>query len=291
MTLIGAVLLAWAGAIGLLYVTQDQQLYFPTTTLQATPEDAGLSYEDVWLSSKDGLRLHGWYVPAAEAAPVLLFFHGNAGNISHRLSSIRVFHDLGLSVLIIDYRGYGQSEGRPSEPGLYQDAEAAWRYLRDERGVPAQRIVLFGRSLGAAVAARLGVTADSPPGAVILESAFTSAPDLGAELLPWMPVRRLIRVDYDTRAAVEQLRVPILIAHSVEDEVVPFSHGERLFEAAPEPKRFLTMQGGHNDGFLRSQPNYSRALAAFLDHVLVPASSRQWGMDAPTPQRPNAITA
>lgn len=276
----GAILLALAAAVaayalfaGLIFVGQSRQVYFPERELHTSPAAWGMPYEDVFLRTEDGVRLHGWFVPArAPARATLLFLHGNAGNISHRLDSIRLFRALGLSVLIIDYRGYGRSEGRPDEVGTYRDAEAAWRHLRFERGVPAQEIVIFGRSLGAAVAARLA--AGEQPGAVILESAFTSAPELGAELLPWLPVRLLLRFDYDTRAAVREIRSPLLLAHSPADEIVPFRHGRALFEAAREPKRFLEMRGGHNDGFLRSEPEYSAAIDAFLAQHLRRAQPR-----------------
>ncbi|HRP98459.1 MAG TPA: alpha/beta hydrolase [Rhodocyclaceae bacterium] len=247
----------------LMYVSQSRQVYFPVSALATTPAAHGMAYEDVHFVSDDGLRLHGWFVPADEARGVVLFFHGNAGNVSHRIDSIRIFRDLGLSVFIIDYRGYGHSEGRPSEAGTYRDAQAAWRHLRDERGIAAGEIVVFGRSLGAAVAAWLA--AREAPAAVILESVFTSAPDLGAELMPWLPIRLLLRFQYDTRAAVREIRAPLLVIHSRDDEIVPFRHGRAVFEAANEPKMFVAIEGGHNDGFLRSLPPYERALRGFLD--------------------------
>lgn len=247
----------------LMYVSQSRQVYFPVRALATTPAEHGMAYEDVSLMTDDGLRLHAWFIPTAEPRGVLLFFHGNAGNLSHRIESIRIFRDLGLSVFIVSYRGYGRSEGRPGEEGTYRDARAAWRYLRDEREVPSSRIVLFGRSLGASVAAWLA--ARENPGAVVLESAFMSAPDLGAELLPWLPVRQLLRFEYDTRAAVRDIHAPLLVIHSRDDEIVPFRHGEAVFEAANGPKTFLEIHGGHNDGFLRSLPSYEQGLRAFLD--------------------------
>ncbi|MFN3987728.1 MAG: alpha/beta hydrolase [Rhodocyclaceae bacterium] len=264
--IVATALLAYAGIALLMYATQSRQIYFPIGPLATTPLAHGMPYEDVRLRTADGVHLHGWYVPAPEARGTLLFFHGNAGNISHRIDSIRIFQELGLSVFIVDYRGYGLSEGRPSEQGTYLDAEAAWRWLRDERGVAAERVLVFGRSLGAAVAARL--TAGVAPGGVILESPFSSAPDLAEELLPWLPVRWLIRFDYDNRAAVAAIRAPLLVVHSREDEIIPFHHGRRVFEAASEPKRFLEIRGGHNDGFLLSRVEYVRGLGAFVDEVL-----------------------
>lgn len=149
------------------------------------------------------------------------FLHGNAGNISHRLDSLRIFHGLGLDVLILDYRGYGRSEGRPSEEGTYRDARAASRYLVEARGVAPERIVVFGRSIGAAIAAALAV--EQRPAALILESGFTSVPDLAADLYPWLPARRLARLHYDTRARLPHVTVPVLIVHSRDDEIISFS--------------------------------------------------------------------
>ena len=258
-----AALALYVALAAFMYLTQSQQVYFPLRALDATPAARGMAYRDVYFDTADDVRLHGWFVPADAPRGALLFFHGNAGNISHRLESIQFFRELGLSVFIVDYRGYGLSEGHPDEPGTYRDAEAAWRHLREAEGLAARDIVLFGRSLGAAVAAWLA--AREAPGAVILESAFTSAPDLAAELYRWLPIRRLLRFEYDTRAAVRAIRAPLLIAHSRDDEIVPFHHAERLLEAANEPKALLAMRGGHNDGFLRSGAAYRDGFRRFLD--------------------------
>ena len=257
---------AYALLVALVYLTQDRLIYFPTTTLITTPDRHGLDYEDVQLVAEDGVRLHGWFIPAADARGTLLFFHGNGGNLSHRIDSLRIFHDLGFSVFILSYRGYGQSQGRPGEAGIRRDATAAWRYLREERGMPAAEIVVFGRSLGAAVAAELA--ARERPGALILESAFTSAGDLGAEVYPWLPVRWLIRHEYDVRGALRDIDVPVLIAHSREDEIVPFRHATELKAATGASVRLLEMRGGHNDGFLRSGAAYREGLRDFLDEYL-----------------------
>jgi len=246
------------------YLMQPRLLYLPNLpgrTLGATPRDVGLAYQDVRLRTEDGLSLHGWYVPGAGPG-TLLFFHGNAGNISHRLGSIKVFHDLGLSVFIVDYRGYGESEGSPTEDGTYRDAEAAWRYLTESRGVSPGRIVVFGRSLGGAVAAWLA--ARTRPAGLIVESAFTSVPDLGQELYPWLPVRWLSRFDYATRRYIADVRAPVLVVHSRDDEIAPFHHGEAIFAAAPEPRTLLELEGAHNDAHVRSERLYIAGLRDFL---------------------------
>lgn len=233
-----------------------------------------MPFEDVELLTDDGVRLHAWWVPAplkesGAARRSVLFCHGNAGNISHRTESVGVFHKLGLNVLIFDYRGYGRSAGRPTERGTYLDAEAAWKHLVEVRGARPERTVLFGRSLGGAVAAR---TAEAhPPGALILESTFTSLPDMGAELYPWLPVRLLSRYRYRSSDLVPAMKCPVLVIHSPEDELVPYAHGRRLFETAPGPKTFLEIGGDHNNGWYESRKRYVAGLRAFLDEHLPPA--------------------
>ncbi len=250
---------------GLLYLYQDQLVYFPERALIATPTRAGLAYEPVRFTSTDGVALSGWFIPAPNARATLLFFHGNAGNISHRLESIRQFHQLGLNVFIFDYRGYGESEGVPTEAGTYRDAEAARRYLVETRGLAPEHIVYFGRSLGAAIAAWLAT--QHPPRALIVESAFTSVPDFGAEIYPWLPVRLLARLRYPTQEYLRSVQAPVLVIHSRDDEIVAFRHGERLYGSANSPKELLEIRGGHNDGFLVSGAHYTRRLDGFLRHV------------------------
>lgn len=266
-------LLHWLAVLGsgylalliLTWLLQGCMIHFPSRALEATPADAGLGFEELTLTTADGERLHAWFLPAHEARGVLLFFHGNAGNISHRLESLRIFHDLGLEVLIVDYRGYGRSSGRPSEAGLYRDAEAAYDYLTEEQGISSDRLLVFGRSLGAAVAAQLA--SRRPVAGVILESGFTSVPDLGAELYPFLPVRLLSRYRYDTREALSEVTAPVLVVHSRDDDIIPFSHGRALFEAAGEPRQFLELEGDHNTGFLRSRGRYVQGLEAFLQRL------------------------
>ena len=252
-----------------LFFSQSGLIYYPdlpSRQIEATPHQLGLDFESVTLNTTDGEQLAAWFIPASDARATLLLAHGNAGNISHRLDSIRLFNDLQLSVLIFDYRGYGESSGQPSEQGTYLDGEAAWDYLTATRGVDPHDIVIFGRSLGAAIAAH--VARKHPPRALILESTFTSVPDFGAEQYRLFPVRLLARIRYDTRAALQDIQVPVLIVHSRGDEIIPFHHGERLYAAANEPKHFLPIQGGHNGGFLNSGRLYLDGLSRFLDTYL-----------------------
>ena len=175
----------YLGLCLLLMLRQSRYVYHPDRTVSLTPDRIGLAYEALRLKTEDGETLAAWWIPAQRAAPTLLFFHGNAGDIGDRLGSIRTFHDMGLNVLIFDYRGYGESTGKPSEPGTYADAMAAWTYLNAERGIPPSRIVVFGRSLGGAVASWLAARVD--PGALILESTFTSAPAMAHGMFPFLP--------------------------------------------------------------------------------------------------------
>jgi fermentation-respiration switch protein FrsA (DUF1100 family) len=243
---------------------QGRMLYLanvPGRELTATPGDIGLGYEDIAIETADGVRLHGWFIPG-ESRRVVLFFHGNAGNISHRLESIRQFFDLGLSVSIIDYRGYGQSGGKTTEKGIYRDADAAWRYLTNERGVPAGEIVIFGRSMGASAATKLATR--QQPLALIVESSFTSIPDIAQEIYPWLPARWLSHLRHATRDHIGGVRCPVLVVHSRDDEIVPFHHGEAIFDAARDSKTLLVLRGGHNDAYIRDEDNYIRGLRAFL---------------------------
>ena len=269
VSIVSVFAIGYAVLAAALFFYQPNLLYFPdmpSREIEATPGDIGLNFEPLILATRDDEQLDAWYIPANDARGVLLFCHGNAGNISHRLESIRLFHELGLSVLIFDYRGYGQSSGKPTEKGTYRDADAAWHYLVTQRGIPAEHIILFGRSLGAPIAADLATRQTAA--AVILESGFTSVPDVAAKFYPWLPVRWLSRYQYDTRKKLADIHSPVLIVHSRDDEIISYSNGEQLFEAASEPKQFLPLRGGHNDGFLVSGKDYIRGLDAFIGDVL-----------------------
>ena len=254
---------------GLMYFAQDSLIYyhnFPQRTVSADPSSVGLAFEDLNLETEDGVRIHAWYVPADSPRGSVIFFHGNAGNIGDRLDTVRILNALGVNALIVEYRGYGRSTGQPGEAGTYLDARAAWDYMTQVRDVPAREIVVFGRSLGSAVAAWLA--AEHQPAGLILESGFTSVPDLGAELYPWLPVRLLSRYRYDTRAQLGRVHVPVLVAHSPQDEVIPYEHGRALFAAAPDSSRFLEMSGPHGDGFVRTGDRYTAAFNDYLTMAL-----------------------
>lgn len=248
----------------LLFFFQSRLIYFPEIGREdvVTPQQAGMDYQEVTINAA-GEKLHGWFVPAPQARGVVLFFHGNAGSISHRLDYLRMFRELGFSILIFDYRGYGKSSGEPSEAGTYQDAEAAWNYLVETRRVAPSSIVLYGESLGGAVAAWLA--ARVKPRALIITSTFTSLPDLGATLYPLFPVRLLTRYEYNAKKYLQAATCPVLIVHSREDEIVPFEHGEQLYAAAHEPKQLMEIHGGHNTSLILSHDLWMKGVGAFLD--------------------------
>jgi fermentation-respiration switch protein FrsA (DUF1100 family) len=252
--------------IAYVYVKQGEMLYYPEKKIDATPYDIGLDFQDLTLRTKDGVDISAWYIPAEDARGFVLFCHGNAGNISHRLDSIKIFHSLGLGVLIFDYRGYGKSKGSPDEEGTYRDAESAWDYLVNVLHVKPAKIVLFGRSLGSAVAAEVALRKQA--GALIMESGFTSVPDLGKKFFPHLPVGLISRYHYESINKVGRIKLPKLFIHSPEDEIVPYEQGARLFEKASEPKELLKIVGGHNEGFLLSGKVYVKGMGAFISRYL-----------------------
>ncbi len=262
---LGIIGAAYAGLALLLFFSQSRLVYYPETGREiiATPAQVGLPFEDLQLKTSDGVSLHGWFVPAARSSGTVLFLHGNAGNISHRLDSVQMFHRLGYSILIFDYRGYGRSGGSPSEQGTYLDAEAAWNHLVEQRHISPNCIVLFGESMGGAIAAYLATR--QKPAALVIASAFTSVPDMAQQIYPFLPARWLARIRYDTRGYLRSVTAPVLIAHSPQDEIVPYEHGQALYAAANPPKQFLELAGGHNDGFIFMREAWVDVLRSFLD--------------------------
>ena len=246
---------------------EDRFIYYPIRALAGTPARLGLPYQDALFESSDGVRLHGWFVPGHRDL-TWVWFHGNAGNISHRLENIALIRErLGVHVFIFDYRGYGQSAGQPSEQGLYRDAAAALAYVRTLPEVDPDRLVLFGRSLGASIAVEMA--AREPPRGLILESPFTSVAAMARVAFPFLPLGPLIRTRYDSLARIDQVCAPLLVLHSPTDEVVPYAQGQELFAAAPEPKWFHAIGGGagHNDSYLVGGDPYWQALADFLNNL------------------------
>jgi len=258
-------LAVYAGLSLYLYVFQENYIYFPdlpSREVDASPADAGLPFESLKIRTEDGEMLDGWFVPAPAGRGTLLYLHGNGGNIGHRVDIIRTFHSLGFGVLIFDYRGYGRSTGKPSEEGTYRDALAAWNYLTQERRIPAEHIVLYGESLGGSIAAWLAER--HPPRALVIYAAFTSVPDMAKVLYPFLPTGLIARYRYDTRAALARVHSPLLILHSTEDEIIPYHHAQQLLAIAPEPKKLVSLRGGHNDAIFVSGDIFEQALKEFL---------------------------
>ncbi len=295
-----------------LYFMQPTFLYRPVREVTYTPDELGMDFEKVTLKTADGLRLSGWYIPATldartepESAPLetqrkksltesaqlgdplltgpaenprftVLFCHGNGGNIMHRLDSINILYNLGLNCFIFDYRGYGNSEGKPSEQGTYLDVRAAYNWLTEEKKVSPDDIIIFGRSLGASIAAQLASTVEAK--ALVIESGFTSYVDIGRKFYPYMPVWWFARFSYSTIDYVKSVRCPVMIIHSRGDDIVPFEFGLELYEAANEPKKFIEIFGGHNDGFLVSSEIYKQAWTKWIKFLKEYKSQagRQW---------------
>jgi len=247
--------------IALMTFFQSKLVYFPSKDVDANPKMVALAYESIIFEGNDKTKLHAWYIPKEDADTTLLFFHGNGGNISHRLDSIKIFNSLGMNVFIFDYRGYGNSEGSANEQNTYDDARSAWDYLLKNKGIKAENIIIFGRSLGGAIAANLGSTLK--PKGIILESTFTTVKEFASEAYPFVP-EALIHFNYETTKYLKEINYPVLVIHSENDNIIPFKYGEALFKNANEPKTFVKIRGDHNRGFLQSRDIYVAALKKFL---------------------------
>ncbi|MFA5424464.1 MAG: alpha/beta hydrolase [Phycisphaerae bacterium] len=243
------------GGFGLyLYAMQPKFLYRPVRSVYYSPDELGLKFEEITLTTADGVKLNAWYIPAPQAKFTLLFCHGNGGNIMHRLDSIQIFCNLGINCFIFDYRGYGKSHGKPSEQGTYFDARAAYDWLVNEKQTRPETIIAFGRSLGGTVAAELA--GKVKVGSLVVESAFTSYVAIGRKFYWYMPVKWFARYSYDTLAYIKKVQCPVLVIHSADDEIIPFEFGRQLYAVANEPKEFIEISGRHNDGFLISADAY-----------------------------------
>ncbi len=260
--LLSILLLGYLGICLLMFLLQEKLIFFPGPPPKGNPADGGLDYSDVHVITRDGVAIHGWWIPQEDAQGAVLVAHGNAGNIEQRLGLARAFRSMGYSVLLFDYRGYGNSTGSPSEDGVYLDAEAAYDYLVQEKKHAPSQIVLYGESLGGAVAIELALRRDCL--AVITESAFTSLPDVAAHHYPWLPARWLARARFDNATKLPRIDCPYLVIHGPDDEIVPFTHSETLFELANEPKARIDIHGGHNDGGFQIDRARRKQVEAFL---------------------------
>jgi pimeloyl-ACP methyl ester carboxylesterase len=249
----------------LLFIFQRHLIYFPDKTVFFNPNYINLKFDDIYYRTSDDISINAWLIPADSSEMTILFCHGNAGNISHRLESIQIFNRLKLNVLIFDYRGFGKSEGSVSEEGTYLDAMGAWNFLLNQKGYKPSQIIIFGRSLGSGVASWLAKNVN--PAGLILESSFTSLPDVGVSVYPFFPVRLLSRYRYPTKENLSYIDCPKLFIHSKGDEIIPFTLGHENFTTAGEPKSFLEIEGSHNDGFLVSGSIYMEGIARFVENL------------------------
>lgn len=273
----------------MLWRFEHSQVYHPDRVVTPTREALGRPSEDVWFTAEDGTRLNGWFYPHERmnepGAVAVLYCHGNAGNISHRVYTCGAMLEAGASVLVFDYRGYGASAGRPSEAGTYQDAQAAFRWLR-ARGFT--RVVAFGESLGGGVASELALREDLA--GLILQSTFTSIADVGAELFPWLPVRWMARIKYDTRSKLGRVNVPVMIMHSRGDTLIRYHHAEQNFAAAREPKLLWEIKGDHNDA-LDDKEVFVQGLERFIDSLSPATRDRVVRQSSETPPAEKQLPA
>ncbi|MDA0264356.1 MAG: alpha/beta hydrolase [Chloroflexi bacterium] len=267
-------LLAYGVAFIVLWSQLEKRFVFsPVAELLYTPNDAGLEYEDIRFQTSDGLTLHGWFIPGKDPVTEVdrpftwVWFHGNGGNLGYRVDELALaHHQTGDDIFIFDYRGFGESDGKPSERGTYLDSRAALNHLKSRPGFDSRRMVYLGHSLGAAVAVELSLT--QPPSALVLVSPFASVRDMAGLALPFPPAAWLLRNHYDNVARVRKINAPVLVLHGDQDDTVPLSQGRKLYEAANQPKQFQTLEGaGHNDTYEAASEQYCGAIESFLAEI------------------------
>ncbi len=266
MKILIIIILCGVGFVLFVRYIESRSIFLPTRLLSMTPKNIGLDFDDVYFKTADGFTLNGWYVPASSTAGTLLCFHGNAGNLGHRLEKIKLFHSLGINIFMIDYRGYGNSQGTPSEQGMYEDALAAHQYLTEERKILPERIVVYGDSLGGAAAVDLANR--KPVAGLIVDSSFTNAADMSQVVFPFLP-SFLLKSKLDSVSKVKTITIPKLFIHSINDEIVPMKLGLKLYESAAEPKTFIEIAGGHNTNHLDSMHLWTRTIKKFLTSLNV----------------------
>jgi len=246
---------------------EHSQVYHPDRDMDATGAELKRPFENLFFKTRDGVELNAWYYPADATSPrkqwAVLVCHGNAGNISHRLGLYQALLKAGVNVFAFDYRGFGRSQGRPDEEGTYLDAQAGYQWLR-QKGFPGKNIIAYGESLGGGVSSELGLREEIA--GLVLQSTFTSIPDIGKELFPWLPVKLIGRIKYDTHGKLPRLKIPVLVMHSRTDDLIGFHHGERNFAVANEPKLFCEIQGEHNEP-LTVQADFMEGIEKFLKLV------------------------
>lgn len=247
--------------IGYIKYIENKGIYYPDNLIEFYPSNINLSYTDEYFKAEDGVLLNGWFIQNNNAKYTLLFLHGNAGNISHRLDKIRILRELGFNIFIIDYRGYGKSHGKPSEAGFYLDSLASYNYLIDKLRIPPNQIILYGESLGTAVAVDLASKAEVK--AIILEGVFSSGRNFGKMIYPFLP-SFVFSNKYDSLGKIKRIGAPKLFIHSINDEILPFELAKKLYDTANEPKELAELTGGHNTAFLESKEEYVSSIKNFV---------------------------
>ena len=245
-----------------IFLYQEKLVFRPSFKIEGNPMDKSLRFEEVWITTEDFHEINGWFVPNESGEKTVIFFHGNGGNISHRLNTLEILHQMGHSVFIIDYRGYGKSSGKPSEYGLKMDARAAWNYLVNTVKIDRKNIVLYGRSLGGAVA--IWLASQVTPSALVVESSFSSLIDMAEDRYSFLPTKLLLRIYFDSETDIQRVTCPTFVAHSPSDETVPYGFGKKLAKSSPTLKEFFTLTGSHNDTFFVSGLNYHKRLDSFI---------------------------
>ncbi len=259
------------GATLFLVIFEKRFIYYPTAEVNVTPKALGLPFEEIVLDVEPGVKVHGWFIKAAKdpAVATVLFSHGNAGNIADRLDRVLSLRDLGADFFLYDYRGYGRSSGDPDEEGTYRDGRAAYDYLVNDRGIDPARIVLMGESLGCAISIQLAL--DRQAAGLVIEAPFASIAHMANAVYPFLPLGSLVRTRYDNLAKISQLKMPLLVVQGTQDEIIPVAQGRMVFDAAPEPKRFLAIEGArHNDVYVIGGEGYRRALSEFITRLAAP---------------------
>ena len=254
-----------AVVIGYVKYIENRIIFYPMKDIEFTPDLVGLTFEDIYIKTQDNLQINGWFIPHDSAKYTLLLCHGNAGNLGHRLEKLLILHKIPLNIFIFDYRGYGKSQGKPCESGIYLDAAAAYDYLVNERKISPEHIVCYGESLGTAAAVHLA--AGKKVGALIVESGFSRGKDMAKRIYPFLPAF-LFSDTFDNLSRIKKIGAPKLFIHSKNDEIVPFSLARKLYDAAPGPKRFTELIGGHNTAFLDSQQDYLASIKAFIEGLI-----------------------
>ena len=262
----GLIVLFYVALCVLLYFVQDKAIFHPTADLVVNPDETDLNLEDVYITTGNGEKINAWFMPAPTGSELghrfVLFFHGNAGNMSHRVSTLETFQAVGVNVLMIDYRGFGLSEGKPTEENLYDDARSAYQWLLDNKSAVDTNIFLFGRSMGGAVAVDLASKVKC--GGLIVESSFTSMAAIGQARFPFIPVKLLLRYRFDSLSKIDKVNCPVLITHSQTDGLIPYRMGKDLYARALEPKWFYEIEGDHNQLIYLESRNYRAVIREFL---------------------------